>query len=515
MIRMARSRALAVCEANEPVLRKAVLGFLRSELKGDGVTIQELEFTPEQRSLVSALKDWADGLKKGKEKIAVSVEGLGESLDIQWRKESLRILNQQRDFLLKFPHPVILWVNKETMERIPIEAADFWVVRTGYFRFLPFDVQFEQAIQELSSTSYLFESKEEIKQEIRRIKKVLKGADKKTSSAAALLHNLGIHYQSLGNFKEARRLYEESLKITKELSDKSGIASTLHQLGNIAYSKGDYGEARRLYGDSLEIEKELGDKSGIAITLHQLGMIAQDQGDYAEARKLYEESLGIKKKLGDKSGIAKTLHQLGNIAYGQGDYAEARKLYEQSLEIKKELGDKSGIAITLHQLGNIAYSKGDYGEARRLYEESLEIEKELGDKSGIAKTLHQLGMIAHDKGDYTEAHRLYGESLEIARELGDKLGIALSLGQLGRLAEEEGNELDTFINYLQALNIFTQLKAPEAKLAGSLIAEQRKRVGVKEFERIVRAAGKKMGQDLSFVLELFKGEEAESGDEPS
>jgi tetratricopeptide (TPR) repeat protein len=304
MIRIARSRALAVCEANEPVLRKAVLDFLRSELKGDGVTIQELEFTPTKASLVSALKDWADGLKKGKEKIAVSVEGLGESLDIQWRKESLRVLNQQRDFLLKFPHPVILWVNKKTMERIPIEAADFWVVRTGYFRFLPFDVQFEQATQQLSGTDYLFESKEEIEREIRGIKKVLKGARKKSPGAAALLHNLGVLYQSLGDYDEAHRLYEQSLEIKKEFGDRSGIAMTLHQLGMLAYLQGDYKKARSKYEESLYIAKELGNKPGIASTLHNMGAISQDQGDYAEARRLYEQSLEMNKELGDKSGIA-------------------------------------------------------------------------------------------------------------------------------------------------------------------------------------------------------------------
>ena len=37
--------------------------------------------------------------------------------------------------------------------------------------------------------------------------------------------------------------------------------------------QGNYEEAVKKYNQSLKIKEELGDKSGIAITLHQLGMI--------------------------------------------------------------------------------------------------------------------------------------------------------------------------------------------------------------------------------------------------
>ncbi len=335
------------------------------------------------------------------------------------------------------------------------------------------------------------------------------------SGIAKSLHQLGMIAQQQGNYEEARRQYEESLEIKKELGDKSGIASTLHNLGVIAQDQGDYDEARRKYGESLEIAKELGDKSGIAKSLHQLGNVACLQGDFEKARKLYGESLEIEKELGDKSGIAQALHQLGNIAEAQSDYEEARKLYEESLEIKNGLGDKSGIAITLHQLGMIAQKQGDYDEARRRYEDAKGAFEKLGEKGHVAATLHNMGAIAQKQGDYDEARRKYGKSLEIAKELGDKSGIAISLGQLGRLAEAEGDELKAFTLYFKALNIFAQLKAPEAQLAGSFIAKQRERMGVVKFEKLVEQAGEKMGQDLSYVLDGFKDEEAESGDEPS
>jgi tetratricopeptide (TPR) repeat protein len=104
---------------------------------------------------------------------------------------------------------------------------------------------------------------------------------------AAALHHLGMIHQDPGRYEEAVKLYEESLKLKKELGDKSGIASTLHQLGNVHYAQGRYEEAVKLYEESLKLKKELGNKSGIAITLGQLGRIFQAQGNCKEALRNY------------------------------------------------------------------------------------------------------------------------------------------------------------------------------------------------------------------------------------
>ena len=70
------------------------------------------------------------------------------------------------------------------------------------------------------------------------------------------------------------------------------------RLEMIHQDQGNYEEAVKKYNQSLKIEEELGDKSGIARTLHQLGMIHQDQGNYEEAVKKYNQSLKIERRTG-------------------------------------------------------------------------------------------------------------------------------------------------------------------------------------------------------------------------
>jgi tetratricopeptide (TPR) repeat protein len=299
------------------------------------------------------------------------------------------------------------------------------------------------------------------------------------NKAGRLVQNLTEPLHRWGFINLVRGLNEETVESATDVVK----ADALHNLGIIHYAQGRYEEAEKMYQESLKLAKELGDKSGIAITLHQLGMIHQDQGRYEEAEKMYQESLKIAKELGDKSGIASTLHQLGNIHYAQGRYEEAEKMYQESLKIKEELGDKSGIASTLHQLGNIHQDQGRYEEAEKMYQESLKIKEELGNKSGIASTLHQLGNIHYAQGRYEEAEKMYQESLKLAKELGNKSGIAITLGQMGRIFHAQENYKEALRCYLHAFVIFNELNSPYKDLAGQYIMTLKEEIGDALFNR--------------------------------
>jgi tetratricopeptide (TPR) repeat protein len=64
-----------------------------------------------------------------------------------------------------------------------------------------------------------------------RAKQVIEAAeileDKKTISRG--IHNLGIISQNMGDYDEARKLYQQSLKIFQDRGDKSDVSSSLHR----------------------------------------------------------------------------------------------------------------------------------------------------------------------------------------------------------------------------------------------------------------------------------------------
>ncbi|AKB47707.1 hypothetical protein MSKOL_1930 [Methanosarcina sp. Kolksee] len=65
-----------------------------------------------------------------------------------------------------------------------------------------------------------------------------------------------IHYLQ-GNYEEAVKKYNQSLKMKEELGNKSGIAITLGQMGRVLEEKGEYELALKDYYTALEIFEEL------------------------------------------------------------------------------------------------------------------------------------------------------------------------------------------------------------------------------------------------------------------
>src|SRR5207244_11469802 len=69
--------------------------------------------------------------------------------------------------------------------------------------------------------------------------------------------------------------------------DVRGAAETSGNLGVIAYKRRQFAEARRLYEESLRLYQALGDPVGVALMCHNLGEIAEQDGDAAAAVRLF------------------------------------------------------------------------------------------------------------------------------------------------------------------------------------------------------------------------------------
>jgi tetratricopeptide (TPR) repeat protein len=250
---------------------------------------------------------------------------------------------------------------------------------------------------------------------------------------AMVTHNLAVQLQARGEYGEALRRYEQSLRMLEELDDRAGVARSLHQIGLLHQQRGEYGEALRRYEQSMQIGEELDDRAVVAGSLYQIGDLHRLRGEYGEALERYEQSLRMAEELDDRAVVAISLHQIGLLHQQRGEYGEALQRYEQSMRIKEELNDRAGVAISLHQIGNLHYLRGEYGEALERYEQSLRMAEELDDRAVVARSLHQIGLLHQDRGEYEDALRRYEQSLRIKKELGDRAGVARSLHQIGNL----------------------------------------------------------------------------------
>jgi tetratricopeptide (TPR) repeat protein len=81
------------------------------------------------------------------------------------------------------------------------------------------------------------------------------------------------------------------------------VAANLHSLAELDRLQGDYAAARRGFEESLAMSRELGRPDGVAARLRSLAELDRLQGDYAAARRGFEESLAMSREQGDSRGV--------------------------------------------------------------------------------------------------------------------------------------------------------------------------------------------------------------------
>jgi tetratricopeptide (TPR) repeat protein len=273
---------------------------------------------------------------------------------------------------------------------------------------------------------------------------------------ASVVGNLGINYQKVRNFSEAKKNQYKALELLQQAGSRRETEAVYHQLGMVAQEERNFVEAKRNYREALKIQLEFNDRFSQARTYHQLGRVAEEERDFAEAKRNYREALKIKQEFNDRFSQAGTYHQLGRMAQEERDFAEAKRNYREALKIDQEFNDRFSQASVYHELGIVAQEERDFAEAKRNYREALEIYQEFNDRFSQAGTYHQLGMVAWMERDFEEAKRCFRETLRITQEFNDRYSQASTYQQLGLVGQEEKDYASSLGYYAFALEIFLE-----------------------------------------------------------
>lgn len=254
--------------------------------------------------------------------------------------------------------------------------------------------------------------------------------------ALRLASSLWRFWYMRGYLSEGRRWISRA-PVDDESLPLAARAMSLNGAGVLAYAQGELEVARRFFERSLVLRREMADDSLIAASLNNLGAVAVSQADYAYAIALHSEALELRRKIGDKWGMASSLSNLGSLYINTGEYDRAMVYQEQALEIRRELGDNWSVAISLTNMGGLEVYRGNLDRAIALHEESLKLRQELGDKPGIAISLNNLGRAVLARGDVARAKSLLESSAVLRVALSDEVGIIDTLEGLAGVAIEE------------------------------------------------------------------------------
>ena len=263
--------------------------------------------------------------------------------------------------------------------------------------------------------------------------------------------------------QEDIRWGEAALAAARRLKDRSREGVHLGNLGLAYDSLGEYRRAIEYHEQQLRITRELGDRLGEGTALGNLGVAYDSLGEYRRAIEYYEQDLTIAREIGDRRGEGAAHGGLGNAYYSLGDHRRAIEYYGQYLTIAREIGDRRGEGNALGSLG-IAYdSLGKYRRAIEYHEQYLAIAREIGDRSGEGQALGNLGLAYHSLGEYHRAIEYQEQRLVIAREIGDRLGEGNALWNMSLTLDKLGERAKAIENAEAAFKIYEQIEAPYAE----------------------------------------------------
>jgi predicted ATPase/class 3 adenylate cyclase len=281
------------------------------------------------------------------------------------------------------------------------------------------------------------------------------------AARAAALDGAGVLAETQGDYDRAEALHLESLTLSRDRGDKTGIARALGNLGVVAFDRGDDDRAMALLEESLALAREIGDQLLVATALNDLGIVARVRGDLDRAEPLHQESLALRRRAGSGSEIARSLNNLGGVAIDRGDFDRACDLFTESLSLYRDAGDRWGAAGALIGLAVATHLQGDAPRAAALLEESRLLFREVGDRRNEALATLDLADALRDSGDLSQAAAVYREALSEFRAADDRQRVAQVFLGLGGVISRLG-QFETAAKLLGAASVLKPDEKPSS-----------------------------------------------------
>ena len=278
---------------------------------------------------------------------------------------------------------------------------------------------------------------------------------------ATALGNLGLIYETLGDWDQAERMQRMAMEIDEKLGDAEGLADGYGNLAAIYRIRGDLNRAEEMYCKALEIHEKLGRQERMAIGYGNLGVIYQTRGDLDRAEEMHRKAMEIDEKVGDQEGMARHYGNLGVIHKRRGDLDRAEEMHLKSIEIAEKLGDQEGLAASYCNLGVIHKIRGDLDRAEEMHRKAREIDEKVGDQEGMARNYGNLGVIHKTRGELDRAEEMLRKAMEIHEKLSIKGGLALDYMNLGMVAQARAKVDQARDLWQKARELFESMGIPE------------------------------------------------------
>jgi predicted ATPase/DNA-binding SARP family transcriptional activator/DNA-binding CsgD family transcriptional regulator len=170
-----------------------------------------------------------------------------------------------------------------------------------------------------------------------------------------------------GDYERAMAFGEEGLVLARRFEETTSAAAILVNVGSVAMSQMEVDRASALLEEAVAMYRASGDDWGLSHALYVLGLVAIVQRDHDRAMARHEESLALAQRAGNEVGIVQALGLGALTALVRGDYRQADVLNKATMEMSRRLGIRHYAAGCVASLSASAALQGQPVRAARLW----------------------------------------------------------------------------------------------------------------------------------------------------
>lgn len=253
--------------------------------------------------------------------------------------------------------------------------------------------------------------------------------DPEDASLGPTLKDLAFTHWMLGEYREARALFERALAIQERAElEHARTVDYLEHLAVLLYEMGDYEPALELIERAVPLAERVFGPNHVnyAQALDFLAYARMHFGEYDVARRLVEQALTIKERSPDSNEFwwASSLLTLADLLQRTGDLAGARERYERGLDIwSKSKPDTDWEYMGYrHSYASLLAKSGENAAALAIYERLLALREKVwgADHPAVGATLADLARLLAATGERgralelaLRAERIGGEHLRL------------------------------------------------------------------------------------------------------
>ena len=173
---------------------------------------------------------------------------------------------------------------------------------------------------------------------------------------------LTVTLRKLGRDYEAMQYGRFALASARREASQQNLATALHNLAGLTHAQGNAAIALALYQESIPLNPDLSERSA---SLNNVGLILQAQGKHEAAEKWLREAIALNRAQGHTHHLGKHLMNLGNLYRETGRLDEAEALLDEGASLIDDVEDRYWQAVAARYRGWLARDRGDWAQAGR------------------------------------------------------------------------------------------------------------------------------------------------------